>query len=61
MIVRMSTENFQWLCFIVTEIFTFKKLEVKNIVFMFVEFLYSRQFRHIRYMDRSLNWHFMNT
>ena len=53
MIVRMSTENFKWLRLIVTEISTFKKWDVRNIIFMFVACLNSRQFRHIE--NKSIN------
>ena len=48
-IVRIDTENLKWLCliYILSEIFTYRKCEVKNIIFMFVACLYSRHFRHI--------------
>ena len=43
----------KWLCLILTEIFTSKKREVENIIFMFVACLYIREFRHIenRYVN----------
>ena len=42
-IVRMNTENLKCLCLILAEILTFKKYEVKKIIFMFVACPYSCQ------------------
>ena len=65
MILRMSTENFRWLCLIVSEIFTFKKWEAKNLFFILVVYAYIAASLNILKinisMDRSLNKFFRNT